>query len=357
MKEELLILKSHTFILPPSDLLFSEVDLMRMKLAYVQTHRVQACAFLLMTMLAGVALAQAGWVGARRGQAGKDLNAVFFADSKRGWVAGDGGFVSQTEDGGHSWMQQTTGFTEAVNDIYFRSKDEGYLLAGDRIFSTSDGGNHWSEMLRFLAANFGGGLPELYSVRFTSKKKGWVVGSVSKRDQVIDSLLVHTEDAGTSWERQRLPTHSELIHLDFVNDDNGWIVGAGGTILHTSDGGTTWTLQRAGITGALYHVDFRNTRAGWAVGERGTVLRTTDGGLNWSTVNVPVRTTLLSVMFIGEDEGWIAGRGGVILRSSDGGRTWLQQETRTKQNLYALFINKKNGWAVGGDGMVLQYER
>jgi photosystem II stability/assembly factor-like uncharacterized protein len=55
--------------------------------------------------------------------------------------------------------------------------------------------------------------------------------------------------------------------------------------------------------------------------------------------------------------GWIAGRGGVILRSGDGGRTWIQQETRTKQNLYALFVDKKNGWAVGANGTILQYER
>jgi photosystem II stability/assembly factor-like uncharacterized protein len=330
---------------------------MRRKTAHVWPRRAKACAVLLMLVLAGVALAQEGWVAARRGQAGKDLNAVFFADSRRGWVAGDEGYVSRTEDGGHSWSQQATGIAEAINDIYFRGKDDGYLLAGDRIYSTGDGGVHWNELRRFLPANFDGGAPELYSVRFTGKKRGWVVGSVSRRDQVIDSLLVHTDDAGAKWERQRLPTRSELIHLDFVNDDNGWIVGAGGTILHTSDGGATWTLQRAGVTGTLYHVDFRDNRKGWAVGERGTVLRTIDGGVNWSTVNVPVRATLLSVMFVDEDEGWIAGRGGVILRSGDGGRTWVQQETRTKQNLYALFINKKNGWAVGGDGMVLQYER
>jgi photosystem II stability/assembly factor-like uncharacterized protein len=312
---------------------------------------------LLLVGLSFAALAQTGWVGARRGQAGKDLNAVFFADSKRGWIAGDEGYVSRTEDGGHSWAQQNTGIAEAVNDIYFRSKEEGYLLAGDRIYGTGDGGARWRELTRIPSASVGGGQPELYSVRFTSKKRGWAVGSVSRRDQVIDSLLVQTDDGGLTWERQRVPTRSELIHLDFVNDDNGWIVGAGGTILHTSDGGRSWITQQSTVNGALYHVDFRNNRTGWAVGERGIIIRTTDGGVTWMTANSPVRVTLLSVAFVDDDEGWIVGRGGIILRSGDGGRTWLQQETGTRQNLYALFINKKNGWAVGGDGMVLQYER
>ena len=46
-----------------------------------------------------------------------------------------------------------------------------------------------------------------------------------------------------------------------------------------------------------------------------------------------------------------------IFRSADGGHSWLQQESTTKQNLYALYFEKKNGWAVGSDGLILRYER
>jgi photosystem II stability/assembly factor-like uncharacterized protein len=70
-----------------------------------------------------------------------------------------------------------------------------------------------------------------------------------------------------------------------------------------------------------------------------------------------VRSTLLSVKFVNDEEGWIVGRGGVILRSDDGGQTWKQQDGGTRQNLYALHFDKKTGWAVGGDGLVLRYER
>lgn len=304
-----------------------------------------------------VSFAQEGWLAARRGPSGKDLNTVYFADSKRGWVAGDDGFVSYTSDGGHSWSQQSVGTTDAINDIYFRNKENGYLLAGNRIFKTDDSGRTWVEARRFLEKDFEGAMPELYSVRFSSKKRGWVIGSVSRRDQVVDSLLIYTDDAGASWQRKTVPTREELIHLDFTGDERGWIVGAAGTILYTEDAGETWTVQRSGTSVTLYHVDFRNQKNGWAVGERGTVLRTTDGGSRWTKVNVPVRNTLLSVQFVDDERGWIVGRGGVILRSDDGGQTWLQQESKIKNNLYALFIENKNGWAVGGDGMVLQYER
>ncbi len=313
--------------------------------------------WLLAGALAGAAAAQEGWVATRRGPSGKDLNTVFFADSKRGWIAGDDGFVSYTSDGGHAWVQQALDTTDAVNDIYFRNKEDGYLLAGNRIFKTDDSGRTWREARRFLPKDFDGAMPEFYSVRFSSKKKGWVIGSVSRRDQVVDSLLIYTNDGGASWLRKTVPTREELIHLDFVDDERGWIVGASGTILYTDDAGETWSIQRSGVSATLYHVDFRNSHTGWAVGERGLVLRTTDGGGTWSKVNVPVRNTLLSVQFVDDERGWIVGRGGLVMRSDDGGQTWIQQKSKTKQNLYALFIEKKNGWAVGGDGMVLQYER
>ena len=314
---------------------------------------VAACAFVHVGAQEGE-----GWRGARAGAAGKDLNTVYFADTKRGWAAGDGGLVFRTEDGGRTWARQAVGATDQINDLYFRDKEDGYLLAGGRILKTGDSGRSWYESRNFRPADFGGGVPELYSVRFASKKKGWIVGSVSRRDVVTDSLVLFTDDAGASWRVQLVPSRDELIHLDFADEKRGWIVGDKGTILHTTDGGLNWSRQRTNTSATLYHVDFTDEDHGWAVGERGTILRTEDGGATWTAVASPgVRATLLSVQFVSDEQGWAVGRGGTILRSDDGGRAWIQQESGTKQNLYALFVNKKNGWAVGGDGMILQYER
>ena len=313
---------------------------------------------LLFAVLAAVEVsAQDAWVATRVAPVGRDLNTVFFLDSKRGWVGGDEGFLSRTDDGGKSWIQQSVGTGDAINDIFFRDKEDGFLLAGNAIFVSRDSGIRWSEARRFLPKDFDGASVELYSVRFPSKKKGWVVGSISRRDRVIDSILINTVDGGDTWQRQSAPSKLELIHLDFDNEKRGWIVGAGGTILKTEDAGLTWTKQNAGTTSTIYHIEIRNDKRGWAVGERGTILRTTDGGATWDPVQIEAKSTLLSVQFLGEDDGWAVGRGGTILRSGDGGRSWVQQVSSTKQNLYALYFNKKIGWAVGGDGIVLRYER
>src|SRR5215204_225906 len=207
------------------------------------------CAALLLATCAGAARAQElGWTGGRQGVQGKDLNAVHFVDSKRGWVAGDGGVVLHTRDGGRSWTRQTVATKASFNDVYFRNEEDGYLLAGAEIFTTEDGGETWQAATSFKAQTFGGAEPELYSVRFTSKKRGWVVGSLTRGENVVDSLVLSTDNGGSSWRRQRVPVKDELIHLDFDGDRRGWVVGSGGRVLHTRDGGLTWDVQDAGTT-------------------------------------------------------------------------------------------------------------
>lgn len=316
-----------------------------------------AAAMLVLFTLAGFTRAQSGWTPIKLNTAGNDLNTVYFLDTKRGWVGGDGGFLSRTDDGGQSWVRQNVATKAGINDIYFRDQEAGFFLAGNSIFVTRDNGTTWNQLKIFSPEEFDGAEIELYSVRFSSKKKGWVVGSVSKNDRIVDSVLVYTDDGGETWRRQRAPSRLELIHIDFVSDKRGWIVGDGGTILFTRDAGQSWTKQNSGVTGTLYHVDFRDDKRGLVVGERGVLLRTTDGGETWSPVPTNVNVTLLSVQFLDDDEGWVIGRAGTILRTSDEGKTWTMQQSTTKQNLYSLHINKKIGWTVGGGGVILRYER
>jgi photosystem II stability/assembly factor-like uncharacterized protein len=299
----------------------------------------------------------AQWTAAGKADTPGDLNTVYFADSKRGWVGGDNGYLAWTNDGGVNWVQLNVGTKNSISDVYFRGSDKGYLLAGDKVFSSTDGGQTWREDKILLRDDIAEGEPELYSLRFANKKNGWIVGSVNKKDAVVGSLVLHTRDGGTLWRRVRIPTNVELIHVDFVDEDNGWIVGANGTILATTDGGENWRFQSSGTTSTLFHIDFKNKNLGWAVGGKGLILRTEDGGATWNKISSGVDKTLLSVEFINERNGWAIGHGGTILRSDDGGATWIQQEGKTRDSLYALYIDKKTGWVVGKKGMILRYER
>jgi len=189
--------------------------------------------------------AQSGWIAKRVSSGGKDLNAVYFADAKRGWVGGDGGFFSYTEDGGANWAERPLGIDHAINDIHFVSKETGFVLAGGSIFETADGGHSWREAHKFLPSEFDGAMPELYSLRFNGKKRGWVVGSASRGDVITNSILASTRDGGATWQVLQAPTRQELIHIDFVDEKRGWIVGAAGAILHTDDAGRCFMLISA----------------------------------------------------------------------------------------------------------------
>jgi len=311
-------------------------------------------------LLVSAVPAQGGWYAKESGAKG-DLVAVFFTSSERGWIAGDNGFLASTTNGGKTWTKYPLNATEDINEIYFRNEDNGYLVAGRKLFITRDAGRTWLETRIFRAGEFGNGTPEFLSIRFSDKKRGYVIGSVLRRvrdeDVVVDSLLMRTEDEGETWQRMQVPTKTELFHMDFNGKSHGWIVGDGGVILATTDEGRTWTKQSSGTTMALYNVDFRDDDEGYVVGKSGTILRTENGGLTWERPAASVKETLMRVDFADDKNGWIVGYSGNILRSSDKGRTWTREEIGTREHLYGLYMDKKYGWAVGANGVILQFKK
>ncbi len=324
-----------------------------------KTFHFEKVLLLALTVLstAPIFYAQTGW-SVNHTKAAGDLVAVYFTSSDNGFVAGDKGYLAYTKDGGRNWTQQDLQTDENINEIYFRNDSNGYLVAGKKMFITRDGGRSWQETKIYKTSDFKGLTPEFLSIRFPDKKLGFVVGSLlNKADEVVDSLIMRTNDGGETWSRVAVAAKAELYHLDFVNGSNGWIVGDKGIILSTEDAGLTWIKQISGTDKPLYNVDFRDKSEGYTVGGKGTVLRTEDGGETWETVKISFPATFLRVDFADDKNGWIVGYSGTILRSSDKGKSWVKQESNTKENLYGLFITKKFGWAVGASGAVIKYQK
>jgi photosystem II stability/assembly factor-like uncharacterized protein len=287
-----------------------------------------------------------------------DLVAIYFTSPTKGFVAGDGGYLASTTDGGRTWQKRQLNTTEDINEIYFRNEDNGYLVAGRKVFITGDGGNSWRETVIFRPTDFKNNTPTFLSIRFADKKRGLAIGSIlNSKGNVIDSLVMRTVDGGETWQRMVVPSKAELFHVDFNGSSHGWIVGDKGLILATTNGGSVWSVQRSGTDLALWNVDFRDDEEGYAVGEAGTILRTENGGATWEKVKTSFPGNLMRVDFADDKNGWIVGHGGVILRSSDKGRTWTRVESSTKKSLYGLHIAKKFGWAVGAGGLILEYQR
>ncbi|HEY9502208.1 MAG TPA: YCF48-related protein, partial [Pyrinomonadaceae bacterium] len=65
---------------------------------------------------------------------------------------------------------------------------------------------------------------------------------------------------------------ADLYDVKFINDREGWAVGAEGTVIYTADGGISWTKQVSATTHPLERVFITDRSHGWAVGFGGTVV-------------------------------------------------------------------------------------
>ena len=117
-----------------------------------------------------------------------------------------------------------------------------------------------------------------------------------------------------------------LNGVSFVDENNGWVVGASGTILHTTNGGRGWSLQFCGTTRNLFSAVFLDASRGWIVGENGTIVKTNDGGATWSAQASGTTNNLNSIFFTDYNTGYAVGDNGTILKTSDGGTVGITEK-------------------------------
>jgi photosystem II stability/assembly factor-like uncharacterized protein len=287
------------------------------------------------------------------------LHAVYFLDQNRGWVAGSGGTLLETIDGGQTWRKLLPLTKDNLRDVYFADEKTGWLVAERDVLKlktndeprtyllkTEDGGFSW----RRVFLNGSDVNSRLVRAVFADAERGWVFGE--------SGVVFATRDGGVHWIRQPLPTKHLLLGGAFVDYAHGWLVGAGATILQTSNGGLTWqsSIVRDGAGARFTAASFAGNRFGWAVATAGRVFATTDGGRTWFEQRSNVNNDLLDVKFIDASEGWAVGAGGTLLHTRDGGVHWSAESSGTSHALERLFVvDQDHGWAVGFGGTILNY--
>ena len=93
-----------------------------------------------------------------------------------------------------------------------------------------------------------------------------------------------------------------------------------------------------------------------AVGDYG-LINLSDDGQTFRQAKVPTRAPLTSVFFIDARQGWAVGHDGVVLGSSDGGESWqVLRDMRGKDQVLmsVWFENAEHGLAVGQFGLALE---
>lgn len=113
------------------------------------------------------------------------------------------------------------------------------LLVGDGglVFASRDAGRSWSHPGQNLAE--GAGRQCDWRGVALQGTRCWIVGNPG-------SVVLHSADAGATWELLPTGRTSPLNDVAFVDERRGVAVGALGAILTTDDGGRTWTKRSAG---------------------------------------------------------------------------------------------------------------
>jgi photosystem II stability/assembly factor-like uncharacterized protein len=186
----------------------------------------------------------------------------------------------------------------------------------------------------------------LYGVDMIDGDQGWAVGAFG--------TIAQTRDGGVTWRVQSSPTAEQLFDVAFADPQHGWIVGRSGTILHTDDGGQTWRAQASGTDHHLFSVAALSPLESWAIGDWGTLRHTRDGGTTWIAADFARDLILNDQAWPDARHGWVVGETGAIFSTRDGGVTWTEQKTGIAKTLFGVFfVDPLTGWSVGLDGLIL----
>lgn len=188
---------------------------------------------------------------------------------------------------------------------------------------------------------------DFYGGDFVDGQNGWVVGSGQR--------VFRTRDGGLTWLLKKPSAlFQEFYDACFSDTLEGWIVGSNARIYHTLDGGDSWTRQYApGGFSNLNAVCFLDSLNGWVVEAAGKVAQTGDGGGTWNDVPSGVSTYLSDLDFRASDRGWVCGTDGVVLFWN--GTVFSSKTSGTTEWLYSIdFVNDSLGWAVGANRTILK---
>ncbi len=85
-------------------------------------------------------------------------------------------------------------------------------------------------------------------------------------------FIISNTHAQWFWQNP-LPQGNPLTSICFIDENTGWVVGTGGTIMKTTDGGAIWENQNSGTEEYLISAQFVDPNSGWVVGSSGLILK------------------------------------------------------------------------------------
>ena len=264
-------------------------------------------------------------------------------------VVGERGHVLISSDG-KSWQQITVPTRTTLTGVYFRDKQNGWVVGHDAvILRTTDGGKQWQTVYSDPE-----GETPLFDIWFRDEKYGIALGAYG--------LYLVSEDSGASWDVSELNVITEKsaddsgeeeikaeddddfldsydLHLNSIAlADNGklYIVAEAGKAYRSDDFGESWVPLAPDYIGSFFGILPVTGDTVLVFGLRGHLFRSEDAGVTWQEIETPTQEMLTNGIVMTDDEIYITGLGGTILKSSDKGQSFVLQEQGHRDGFTAI---------------------
>ncbi len=259
---------------------------------------------------------------------------------KRWLAAGERGVIIWSDDQGASWTQAEAPVSVTLTGLSFVSPDRGWAVGHDGVvLQTTDGGKSWKKL-------YDGNKTNALLLAEAEANLAKVKAEVGESPE-DDAQRTRLEDAEFALEDAQAAGEfgpsRPLLAVKFVDEQQGYAVGAFGQLLHSSDGGQTWEswTTRLNNPSRLHYNQITITAEGTLLiaSEAGALFRSTDQGASFETLSVGYDGPLYGALSLDNGHVLLAyGFGGNLFRSVDNGATWKRLEPLARKSLVAGIV-------------------
>lgn len=262
---------------------------------------------------------------------------IIFADGRYGWSVNREGYLFNTADSGNTWGEKSkNGYSTRIlpwnRDTLFTYGDGGDL------WSSHDGGQQWNLYGK-------GDKHQLKVIEFPDKNTGYILG---------DSVLYRTSDAGVTWMPENHPVGS-IQDASFANSARCLILAYYGAWLSV-DACKNWHQVEVPLPKSVFGCAFADDQTAFITGVDYShfwydpvMLKSTDGGETWRRDSLPGNPLIAEMYFMPDGDGFALGFSGGLYMTSNAGKTWEQITGTASRFSYRklFFPSKSTGYAIG----------